>query len=72
MPFIVSVITGLMFVGFMFTPWSLPVGMFLLFFAFLSWFWSNSVEHRPPYAPIDDNPIFEEEPGTMEPAEAAV
>jgi cytochrome c oxidase subunit I+III len=60
MPFIVGVITGLMFIGFMFTPWSLPIGMGLLFFGFLGWFWSNSVEHRPPYAALDDNPIYDE------------
>jgi cytochrome c oxidase subunit 1 len=60
MPFIVGVITGLMFIGFMFTPWSLPIGMGLLFFAFLAWFWSNSNEHRAPYAPPEDNLIYDE------------
>ena len=60
MPFIVGVITGLMFIGFMFTPWSLPLGMIALFFGFLGWFWSNSVEHRPPYAPLEDNPMYDE------------
>jgi len=69
MPFIVSVITGAMFVGFMFSPWSLPLGMIALFFAFLGWFWSNSVEHRPPYAPLEDNPIYDE-PAELKPVEA--
>ena len=60
MPFIVGLITGLMFIGFMFTPWSLPIGMGLLFFGFFGWFWSNSLEHRPPYVELDDNPIYDE------------
>jgi cytochrome c oxidase subunit 1 len=71
MPFIVGVITGLMFIGFMFTPWSLPLGMLLLFFGFLGWFWSNSIEHRPPYAPLEDNPIYDE-PAEFKPVEATV
>jgi len=69
MPFIVSLITGAMFIGFMFTPWSLPLGMIALFFGFLGWFWSNSVEHRPPYAPLEDNPIYEE-PAELKAVEA--
>ena len=71
MPFIVGVITGLMFIGFMFTPWSLPLGMLLLFFGFLGWFWSNSLEHRPPYAPLEDNPIYDD-PADYKPVEATV
>jgi cytochrome c oxidase subunit I+III len=71
MPFIVGVITGLMFIGFMFTPWSLPLGMLLLFFGFLGWFWSNSTEHRPPFAPLEDNPIYDD-PADYKPVEATV
>jgi cytochrome c oxidase subunit I+III len=71
MPFIVGVITGLMFIGFMFTPWSLPLGMIALFFGFLGWFWSNSVEHRPPYAPLEDNPVYDD-PADYKPVEATV
>ena len=71
MPFVVSVITGAMFIGFMFTPWSLPLGMIALFFGFLGWFWSNSVEHRPPYAPLEDNPVYDD-PADYKPVEAAV
>jgi cytochrome c oxidase subunit I+III len=68
-PFIVSVITFMMFIGFMFTPLSLPLGMLVLFFAFLAWFWSNSTEHRPPYAPRADNPIYDD-PADYRPVEA--
>src|SRR5436190_1668650 len=71
MRFVVSVITGAMFIGFMFTPWSLPLGMIALFFGFLGWFWSNSVEHRPPYAPLEDNPVYDD-PADYKPVEAAV
>jgi len=71
MPFVVSVITGAMFIGFMFTPWSLPLGMIALFFGFLGWFWSNSVEHRPPYAPLEDNPVYDD-PADYKPMEATV
>ena len=63
-PLIVALMTGAMFIGFMFTPWSLPLGMFALFFGFFAWFWSNSLGHRPPEAPIEDNPPLEE-PGPL-------
>jgi cytochrome c oxidase subunit 1 len=62
-PFIVSLITGVMFVGFMFTPWSLPIGMGLLFFGFFAWFWNNSTEARFPYVPEEDNPRAEDAGG---------
>jgi cytochrome c oxidase, subunit I len=55
-PFFISLIVGGMFIGFMFTPWSLPIGMGLLFVGFFAWFWSNSIEDRPPYAPAKGNP----------------
>ena len=59
-PFIVSLMVGGMFIGFMFTFWAVPLAMLAMFFGFLGWFWSNSVEHRPPYAPLDDNPIYDD------------
>jgi hypothetical protein len=59
-----------MFIGFMFTFWSVPIAMALMFFGFLGWFWSNSVEHRPPYAPAEDNPK-DEEPAELKPVEVA-
>jgi len=65
-PLIVGLITGVMFIGFMFNPWSLPLGMFALFFGFLAWFWSNSLAHRPPALPEEDNPPLEE-PGDVAP-----
>lgn len=61
-PLLVAIVTGAMFIGFMFTPWSLPIGMALLFVGFLVWFWSNSEGHRPPEAPLEDNPPLEEAP----------
>ena len=67
-PFIVGLMVGAMFIGFMFTPWSLPLGMAALFFGFFGWFWSNSVGHRPPEAPATDNPKYEE-PGLTAAAE---
>jgi cytochrome c oxidase subunit 1 len=70
-PLIVALITGAMFIGFMFTPWSLPLGMLALFFGFLAWFWSNSAGHRPPEAPAEDNPKYDEPP-IGEPAEATI
>ena len=59
-PLIVGLMTGVMFIGFMFNPWSLPLGMFVLFFGFLAWFWSNSLAHRPPALPEEDNPPLEQ------------
>jgi cytochrome c oxidase subunit 1 len=70
-PFIVSLMVGGMFIGFMFTFWSLPIAMALMFFGFLGWFWSNSNEHRPPYAPLEDNPLSDE-PAKLKPLEATV
>ena len=40
----------------MFTPWSVPTAMFLAAVCLFGWFWSNSLEHRPPYASLKDNP----------------
>jgi cytochrome c oxidase subunit I len=70
-PLVVAIMVGAMFIGFMFTPWALPLGMLALFFGFLGWFWSNSIGHRPPESPLEDNPMYEEPP-LNEPAEVAV
>ena len=59
-PFLLAIVTGATFIGFMFTPWSIPGGMVLSFIVLLGWFWSNSIEHRPPYAPEKDNPVYDE------------
>jgi cytochrome c oxidase subunit 1 len=59
-PFLLSLVTGATFIAFMFTPWSIPGGLVLSFLVLLGWFWSNSIEHRPPYAPEKDNPVYGE------------
>ena len=58
-PLMLALFTGASFIGFMFTPWSIPAGMVLCAVGFLIWFWSNSVEHRPPYSPEHDNPTYD-------------
>ena len=68
-PFFVALIVGAMFIGFMFTPWSLPIGMVFLFIGFFAWFWSNSVGDRPPLMPAEENPTAGD-PMPNEPAEA--
>ena len=60
-PFLLALVTGGTFIGFMFTPWSIPAGMTLTFLVMLGWFWSNSIEHRWPYAPPKDNPSYDDE-----------
>jgi cytochrome c oxidase subunit 1 len=60
-PFLLSLVTGASFIGFAFTPWSIPIGMTASFAVLFGWFWSNSTEHRPPYTPAKDNPVFDEE-----------
>jgi cytochrome c oxidase subunit 1 len=59
-PFLLSLVTGATFIAFMFTPWSIPGGLVLSFLVLLGWFWSNSIEHRPPHAPEEDNPVYGE------------
>ena len=59
-PLLLALITAGSFIGFMFTPWSIPAGLFFSFLVLLGWFWSNSSEHRPPYAPYKDNPTYDE------------
>ena len=53
-------VTGAAFIGFAFTPWSIPLGMAASFAVLFGWFWSNSTEHRPPHTPEEDNPVYEE------------
>jgi hypothetical protein len=60
-PLILALVTGASFIGFAFTPWSIPLGMGASFLVLFGWFWSNSREHRPPYAPQQDNPVYDEE-----------
>jgi cytochrome c oxidase subunit 1 len=69
-PFLVSLIVGAMFIGFMFTPWALPIGMAVLFVGFFAWFWSDSVEDRPPFVPKEENPTSGSA-ASGKPAEAA-
>jgi cytochrome c oxidase subunit I+III len=59
-PLILAIVTGATFIGFAFTPWSIPLGMTASFLVLFGWFWSNSTEHRPPFSPEKDNPIYEE------------
>ncbi len=60
-PLLLALVTGATLIGFMFTPWSIPLGMFGCFVVLLGWFWTNSVEHRPPHTPESDNPTYDEE-----------
>ena len=60
-PLLLALVTGATFIGFAFTPWSIPIGMTASFIVLFVWFWSNSTEHRPPYAPEKDNPTYDEE-----------
>ncbi|PYT01624.1 MAG: cytochrome c oxidase subunit I [Acidobacteria bacterium] len=60
-PFLLALVTGGTFIAFMFTPWSIPGGMLFSFLVLFGWFWSNSIEHREPYAPPKDNPSYDRE-----------
>ena len=62
-PFLLAVCTCGGFIGFMFTPWSIVIGMIACAIGFFIWFWSNSTGHRPPYAPEKDNPVYDEPAG---------
>ena len=65
-PFLLAIGTAASFIGFMFTAWSIPLGMGYCFVALFGWFWSNSSEHRPPVSPEKDNPKIGE--GALEEA----
>jgi cytochrome c oxidase subunit I+III len=60
-PLLLALVTGGAFVGLMFSQSAQAIGMVVSFPVLLGWFWSNSIEHRPPHSPKKDNPIFEED-----------
>jgi cytochrome c oxidase subunit I+III len=70
-PLLLAIVTAGSFIGFMFTPWSIPIGMFFSFLVLLGWFWSNSSEHRPPYSPYSDNPVYVEDDPPREEVETS-
>jgi len=45
-PFLLSLVVGGVFIGFIFTAWMMPIGMALTFIVLFGWFWSNSTGHR--------------------------
>ena len=45
-PFLLSLVVGGVFTGFIFTAWMMPIGMALTFIVLFGWFWSNSTGHR--------------------------
>ena len=55
-PLLMSLSIGTTFIGGIFTPWSLPIGIVMASLAMFGWFWSNSKHHRPPYSPAKENP----------------
>jgi cytochrome c oxidase subunit I+III len=59
-PLPTAMATGGGFITFMFTPWSVPAAMFLSAVCLFGWFWSNSRQHRPPFASIKDNLIYDD------------
>jgi cytochrome c oxidase subunit 1 len=63
-PVLLAVCTAGGFIGFMFTAWSIVMGMIACAIGFFIWFWSNSTGHRPPYAPEKDNPTYPEPAST--------
>jgi cytochrome c oxidase subunit I len=60
-PLLLGIVTAGSFIGFMFTAWSIPLGLAAAFLVLFVWFWSNSKEHRPPKTPISDNPIYSDD-----------
>jgi cytochrome c oxidase subunit 1 len=59
-PLILALVTAGTLIAFMFTPWAIPVGLFMSFVVLFAWFWNNSHEHRPPNAPDEDNPVYDD------------
>jgi hypothetical protein len=49
-PLLAALATTAMFVGSIFTPWAVPVGMIPIFVTLTGWFWPNKrlAEERPP------------------------
>jgi cytochrome c oxidase subunit I+III len=70
-PFAMAIVTALTFIGFAFTPWSIPLGMAASAIVFFIWFWSNSTGHRPPKSPEADNPVYDDEGKVKELKEVA-
>lgn len=60
-PLLLAIVTAATFIGFMFDPWAIPIGAFFSFLVLFAWFWSNSLEHRPPYSPESDNPDYDDD-----------
>ncbi|HEX2640408.1 MAG TPA: cytochrome c oxidase subunit I [Pyrinomonadaceae bacterium] len=60
-PLLMALVTGATFIGFAYTPWSIPAGMVFTVLVFFGWFWSNGLATRPPYAPQGDNPAYDDE-----------
>jgi cytochrome c oxidase subunit 1 len=69
-PLLLGLVTFGSFTTFIFTPWAIPAGMALSFVVFMGWFWSNSHEHRPPKAPPEDNPVYDDTGRPMKEATA--
>ena len=54
-PFLMALVTGGAFIGLIFTPWALVLGLGAAFVVMFGWFWSNSTGHRPfSYGKIQD------------------
>jgi cytochrome c oxidase subunit 1 len=62
-PFLMAVVTGAVFIGFIFTAWAMPVGIATSAVGMFFWFWSNSNAHRPPNSPSRDNKKAKGSPG---------
>jgi cytochrome c oxidase subunit I+III len=72
-PFLMSLVIGGTFIGFIFTPWAMPVGLAASFIVFFFWFWSNSTQHRPfLHDKIQKDAREDNAPPTLEPTEANV
>jgi cytochrome c oxidase subunit I+III len=46
-PFLLGIVVGAVFIGFIFTPWAMPVGVISCAIVLFGWFWSNSESSRP-------------------------
>lgn len=69
-PFLTSLVVGGTFIGFIFTPWSLPAGMVASFIVLFGWFWSNSLSHRAFTEDKVQETAKEEAPPNLNPTEA--
>jgi cytochrome c oxidase subunit I+III len=72
-PFLMSLVIGATFIGFIFTPWAMPAGLAASFIVLFVWFWSNSTQHRPfSHDKIQKDAKEDGAPPTLEPTEANV